>query len=205
MRFLPTVSQSSGPRFVRHTGTAAPLPAGIVEPLRYLHEERDSEDFLLRSETYRGATILLAATTVGAEAFTGIAGSMPALGVRAVIAPGFGPVFFSEAVRQGVLLVALPQEVVDRMVAWVEANPRQDMTVDLEAQIIDVPGMGRLPFESLPRVRHRLLHGLDDLDELLQHREDTIAFRMRDREQRPWLYASNAPIDPSRRDPGEPE
>jgi 3-isopropylmalate/(R)-2-methylmalate dehydratase small subunit len=204
LRFLPTVSQSSGPRFVRHTGTAAPLPAGTVEPLRYLHEERDNEAFLLRSETYRGATILLAATIVGAEPLAGNAGSVPALGVRVVIAPGFGPVFFSEAVRQGILLVALPQDVVDGMVAWVVLNPRQTMTVDLEAQIIDIPGMGRIPFETPPRVRHRLLHGLDDLDELLQHREDTIAFRMRDREQRPWLYA-NAPIEPSRRGSGEPE
>jgi 3-isopropylmalate/(R)-2-methylmalate dehydratase small subunit len=204
LRFLPTVSQSSGPRFVRHIGTAAPLPAGTVDPLKYLNDERDHDDFLLRRESYRGATILLASTIVEADAFTGTAGSVAALGVRVVMGPGFGPVFFSEAVRQGILLVALPRDVLDGMMAWVEANPRQDMSVDLEAQIIDIPGMGQIPFEPPARVRHRLLHGLDDLDELLQHREDSIAFRMKDREQRPWLYTTKLPTEP-RSGSGEPE
>jgi 3-isopropylmalate/(R)-2-methylmalate dehydratase small subunit len=147
------------------------------------------EDLVVRSETYRGATILLAAAAVSAESFTSVEGSLSALGVRVVVAPGFGPAFFSAAVRQGILLVAFPQDMIEKIVAWVEANPRREMTVDLEAQLIDISGMGRIPFETPPRVRNRLLHGLDDLDELIQHREDTIAFRMEDRKRRPWLYA----------------
>jgi 3-isopropylmalate/(R)-2-methylmalate dehydratase small subunit len=173
VRFLPTISPSSGPRLVRHAGIAAQLSPGVVK--------------------HSGATILLAAETFGIEGFTRTEGNLPASGVRVLIAPGFGSEFFSEAVRQGILLVALPNEVIDGIIAWVEANPQQAMTVDLEAQLIDIPGMGRIPFETPPRVRHKLLHGLDDLDELIQHREDAVAFRMEDRKRRPWLYAGGAP------------
>lgn len=179
MRFLPTVSPSSGPRLVRHTGIAAQLSPGMVE--------------------LAGATILLGGETLGIDGFTD--GRLPAPGIRVLIAPGFGSEFFSQAVRQGILLVALPQEVIDGIVAWVDANPRQAMTVDLEAQLIDIPGMGRIPFETPPRVRHKLLHGLDDLDELVQHREEAVAFRLEDRKRRPWLYAGGAPGPGS----GDPE
>jgi len=193
LRILPTVSPTRGPRFLRHTGIAAPLSLGAVHATVL----EAVEDLLLRSDAYRGATILLTAGSVGAERFTDAEGSLPVIGIRVVIASGFGPAFFSEAVRHGLLLVALPQEVIDGMAAWVEANSRQAITVDLEAQLIDVPGMGRIPFEIAPRVRNRLLHGLDDLDELVQHREEAVAFRAEDRKRRPWLYPIGAPDDPS--------
>jgi 3-isopropylmalate/(R)-2-methylmalate dehydratase small subunit len=174
---------------------AADVPA--FEPLDYLRDYRDRQDFLLSREPYRGASILVVAAIVGAESFMGTEGGLPALGIRVVIAPGFGSAFFSEAVRHGVLPIALPRDVIEEMLAWVEANPRQEMTVDLEAQVIDIPGGERTPFEAPPRVRHKLLHGLDDLDELLQHREDAAAFRIEDRNRRPWLYATGAPVKPA--------
>ena len=59
--------------------------------------------------------------------------------------------------------------------------------MDLETQTIDVPGLGSFSFEAPPWVRRRLLHGLDDLDELLEHRDVAAAFRRADRDRRPAL------------------
>jgi 3-isopropylmalate/(R)-2-methylmalate dehydratase small subunit len=198
LRILPTVSPSSVPRLVRHTGTAVPLSLRTVddnglEPLRYLHDHREDHNFLLRREAYRDATILLAVATVGGESFTGFEGSLPALGIRVVIAPGFGPVFFSEAVRQGILLVSLDMAVIERLADWIDAHPQAEMTVDLEAEAIEIPDMERIPFAAHPRLRHKLLYGLDDLDELLQYREDAVVFRAEDRNRRPWLYNRGDP------------
>jgi 3-isopropylmalate/(R)-2-methylmalate dehydratase small subunit len=158
------------------------------EPLRYLHEQRESQNFLLNQERYRNASILLSGENVGTGSFTGAEVSLPALGIRVVIAPGFGPVFFSEAVRQGILLVPLTEEVIERIADWVEANARTEMTVDLETQVIEIPGMEPIGFAAHPRLRDRLLHGFDDLDELLQYRDEAVAFRTEDRNRRPWLY-----------------
>ena len=186
LKLLPIVSAPSAPSiapFLRLTGTAAPL--------------RDDQDLLLDRNAYGGATILLAAAPLDAESAEGGEGNLPESSIRVVMAPAFGPVFLSEAVRLGILLVALPEEVIERLIAWAQANPRHDITVDLEAQLIDVPGLGRIPFETPPRVRQRLLHGLGDLDELLQHREEALAFRAADLKRRPWLYAAEAPPEPS--------
>jgi 3-isopropylmalate/(R)-2-methylmalate dehydratase small subunit len=110
------------------------------------------------------------------------------MGIRTVIAPGFDARFFSEAVRQGILPVALPDETIDAIGARVESNPREIITVDLDSQTIEVPGLGRVAFETPPRVRRKLLHGLDDLEELLEHRDLAAAFRSADKRRRPWLY-----------------
>jgi hypothetical protein len=64
------------------------------------------------------------------------------------------------------------------------------MMVDLERQVIDVPGMAPVPFQMDPRVRNKLLGGLDDLDELQQHGDDARTKRSADRAARPWIYQS---------------
>jgi 3-isopropylmalate/(R)-2-methylmalate dehydratase small subunit len=115
---------------------------------------------------------------------------LPCIGIRAVIAPGFDARFVSEAVRQGILPVALPGETIDAIGARLEASPREMITVDLECQTVDVPGLGSFSFDTPPWVRRKLLQGLDDFDELLEHQEVAAAFRIEDRNRRPWLYAS---------------
>ncbi len=87
MRKLPVVAAGSGPRFVRHTGIAALLPPDASE----------NPDFALDQEPYRDATILLAGENFGtgrapeSEVFR-----LMSYGIRSVIAPGFGPAFYSD-------------------------------------------------------------------------------------------------------------
>lgn len=113
---------------------------------------------------------------------------LPCIGIKAVMAPGFDARFFSEAVRQGILPVSLPDATIAALGARIEANPHETITVDLDAQSIEVRGLERFSFEILPRVRRKLLQGLDDLDELLEHRDVAAAFRTEDSHRRPWLY-----------------
>ena len=168
MKILPIVPTSNAPapaapRFVRHSGTAV---------------------LLWRSSG--GAPGEPPSIAIASEEVA----SLPGMGIRAVIAPGFDAWFFSEAVRHGILPVAVPAETIDAIGARLEANPGESITVDLESQTIDVPGLGSVCFEALPRVRRKLLGGLDDLEELLAHRDVAAAFRRRDRDRRPWLYAA---------------
>jgi hypothetical protein len=181
VRLLPIVPASGAPPsgvpgFVRHCGVAALL--------------------------WRSADAVpgeLPSIVVARE----VVAHLPRIGIRVVIAPGFDARFFSEAVREGILPVALPADTIDAMGARLEAAPRERITVDLEGQTIEVPGLGSVGFETPARVRRKLLHGLDDLDELLEHRDVAAAFRTGDMNRRPWLYAS-APLAPPRdRDPND--
>ena len=179
MRKLPVVTAGNGPRFVRHTGKAAPLlPDGSEEP-----------DLVLEQEPYRDASILLAGENFGAggaaeaEVFR-----LMAYGVRSVIAPGFGPAFYSSCLTLGMLPVTLSEEMIEKITEGVVSNPGVEITVDLERQVIEVPGMEPISFSIDARASNKLLQGVSDLDEMLQHSENVVAFRNQDRNRRPWIY-----------------
>ena len=173
------VTGGSGPRFVRH--------AGIVAPLR--PDGSEGTDFVLDQEPYRDASILLAG-----ENFSG--GSAPesevfrlmAYGIRSVIAPGFGSAFYNNCLTFGMLPVTLGREVIEKITDRVVSSPGLEMTVDLERQVIEVPGMEPVSFSIDARARNKLLQGLSDLDEMLGHTENVVAFRNHDRNRRPWIY-----------------
>ena len=179
MRKLPVVAAGSGPRFVWHTGIAAPL----------LPDASEDPDFVLDQEPYREASILLAGGNFGT-------GSAPesevfrlmAYGIRSVIAPGFGPEFYSNCLTYGMLPVTLSEEVIEKIADRVVSSPGVEMTVDLENQVIEVPGMEPVSFSIDDRARNKLLQGMNDLDEMRQHSENVVAFRNHDRNRRPWIY-----------------
>ena len=179
MRKLPVVTGGSGLRFVRH--------AGIVAPLR--PDGSEGTDFVLDQEPYRDASILLSGENFGT-------GSAPesevfrlmAYGIRSVIAPGFGPEFYSNCLTFGMLPVTLGREVIEKISDRVVSNPGVEMTVDLERQVIEFPGMEPFSFSIDDRARNKLLQGVSDLDEMLQHSENVVAFRDHDRHRRPWIY-----------------
>ena len=173
------VAGGSGPRFVRHTGIAAPL----------LSDGSENPDFVLDQEPYRDASILLAGENFGAggssesEVFR-----LMAYGIRSVIASGFAPAFYSNCLTYGMLPVTLGEEVIEKITEEVVSNPGLEMTVDLENQLIEVPGMEPVSFSIDARARDKLLQGMSDLDEMLQHNENVVAFRSHDRNRRPWIY-----------------
>ena len=179
MRDLPVVSRGSGPRFLRHTGLAAPL----------LSDGSENPDFVLDQEPYRNASILLAGENFGT-------GSAPesevfrlmAYGIRSVIAPSFAAAFYSNCLTYGMLPVTLGEEVIEKLAEGVVSNPGVEMTVDLEGQVIELSGMESVSFSMDARARNKLLQGLSDLDEMRQHSENVVAFRNHDRNRRPWIY-----------------
>ncbi|MEA2269945.1 MAG: 3-isopropylmalate/(R)-2-methylmalate dehydratase small subunit [Solirubrobacteraceae bacterium] len=96
-------------------------------------------------------------------------------GFKAVIAPSFADIFFSNCTKIGLLPVALPEEDVKAIMAAGHAR------VDLEAQEVSFDGRS-VGFDIDPDARHRLLHGLDEIGLTLQ-REDAIAAYERERER----------------------
>ncbi len=109
--------------------------------------------------------------------------------MRVVIATSFGPEFEGSCVAFGLLPVPLDPEAVEEIEEWVGSNPKEEMTVDLETEEIRLAGREAVSFSIHPRLRNKLLFGLSELEEMLEHRAQTIAFRRADRTRRPWLYA----------------
>ncbi len=210
------------PIFVRHAGIPAPflqhnintdiiapassgnriLPNGTpaeraFEGLRYFPDGTENPDFFSNQEAYRNASIMLTGRNFGAGSSRpgGVTWPM-AMGIRVVIAPSFGPIFYTNSFRYGLLAVPLEMKVIEQLAEWAESNPGVEMMVDLERQVIQAPGLAPVSFEVDSRVRRKLLEGLDDLEEIREHADDARALRSWDRTRRPWIYQTRGNSGP---------
>ncbi|MBJ7348383.1 MAG: 3-isopropylmalate dehydratase small subunit [Thermoleophilaceae bacterium] len=77
-------------------------------------------------------------------------------GFKVIIAPSFADIFYSNCAKNGMVLVALPEDQVQ------ELAKASEITVDLEAQTVAAGGKS-YPFEIDAEIRNRLINGLDDI------------------------------------------
>jgi 3-isopropylmalate/(R)-2-methylmalate dehydratase small subunit len=96
-------------------------------------------------------------------------------GFRAVIAPSFADIFYSNCTKVGLLPVVLPAEEVRALMQAGEAE------VDLAAQVVRFDGR-EAGFEIDQEIKHRLLNGLDDIGVTLSD-EGAIDAYERERER----------------------
>ena len=97
-------------------------------------------------------------------------------GFRAAIAPSFGDIFRSNALKNGFLPVVLPEDAVAGMLEALAREPRARIALDLERQTVTAPGGAVHGFDIEPFARQCLLEGLDELDYTLTQAERIAAF-----------------------------
>jgi 3-isopropylmalate/(R)-2-methylmalate dehydratase small subunit len=197
--------------FVSLTSVAAPLPAAdidtdVIFPARFLlllnreglgqhlfHERRKvaaQERFVLDRPPFDKAQILVAGRNFGCgssreQAVWALADS----GIRCVIAPSFGEIFFANCFRNGVLAIHLGEDSHDRVMS--AALTEKPLTVDLESQAVRLPNGESVTFRIDPHRRRALLLGLDQIGSILaDDMPDIEDFERRHQAAAPWLHLS---------------
>ena len=164
------------------------LDAG--EPGQPAAQRRPNPDFVLNLPRYRGAGILLARDNFGCGSSREHAPwALLQYGIQAVIAPGFGDIFRNNALRNGLLVVRLPEADVDTLFREVQARPGYHLQVDLPAQRVRSPSGGDWPFEIEPFRKRCLLEGLDELSLALAAAPAIRDWERRMQAARPWAAA----------------
>jgi 3-isopropylmalate/(R)-2-methylmalate dehydratase small subunit len=147
-------------------------------------------DFVLNQVRYAGAQILLARDNFGCGSSREHAPwALHEFGFRAIIAPSFADIFFSNCFKNGLLPIVLPADTVDGLFREVEATPGYRLRIDLPEQRITTPQGLDLRFGIDPSHKHSLVHGLDEIGQTLNHAEAIRAFEVTHRERFPWLFA----------------
>jgi 3-isopropylmalate/(R)-2-methylmalate dehydratase small subunit len=132
-------------------------------------------DFELRRSEYAGAGILLTGRNFGSgSSREHAAWALQEYGFEAVIAPSFGDIFRTNALKIGLVPVVLPEKDVETLMSAVAGG--ESLTVDLEAQQVSGPGDLVVPFEFEPFARESLLRGLDDIALTLKREEKITAY-----------------------------
>ncbi|MDQ3216141.1 MAG: 3-isopropylmalate dehydratase small subunit [Pseudomonadota bacterium] len=151
-----------------------------------------NQEFVLNQARYKNASILLAGRNFGCGSSREHAPwALLQFGFRAVIAPSFADIFFNNCTKNGLLPVALPQAVVDRLFDEVAVTPGYQLTVDLPRQLV-VEGDGtEHGFDVAPFRKHCLLNGFDDIELTLRHSDKIAAFESKRLTERPWLVKTS--------------
>ncbi len=134
---------------------------------------------------YAGANILIAGDNFGCgSSREHAAWALSDLGIDAVIAPSFSDIFSGNAFKNGILTVALPQEVVDRLLEVARTAP---LSIDLENQTVTTPFQDRFTFEIDPFRKYCLMGGLDEVGMTLAEEAVIADFETEMALERPWL------------------
>jgi 3-isopropylmalate/(R)-2-methylmalate dehydratase small subunit len=183
---------------IRRTG----FGPNLFDEWRYLdrgepgqdHSKRPlNPDFVLNQPRYAGASVLLARRNFGCGSSREHAPwAIGEYGFRAVIAPSFADIFFNNCFKSGLLPIALPEDVVDRLFGEVLATPGYALAIDLAAQTVATPGGAVHRFEVDAFRKECLLNGWDDIGLTLRHADKIRAYETERLKRMPWLAARPA-------------
>jgi 3-isopropylmalate/(R)-2-methylmalate dehydratase small subunit len=148
---------------------------GCFYAWRYNADGTPKEDFVLNDPSYADAEILIAGRNFGSGSSREHAvWALTDYGFRCVITPGFADIFYNNSLKNGLLLVPLPEDAVNMLLDLIEEEPTTQIRVDLEAQTVTLPDGQTHSFDIDPFRKMCLLEGMDDLG-YLQSKADAVA------------------------------
>lgn len=188
-------------KFTTITSTCVPMPAENIDtdriiPARFLkstsregfgeklfYDQRfDADgnqiaDFPLNNPAY-GGVILVAGKNFGCgSSREHAAWAIHDYGFRVVVSSFFADIHKNNELNSFVLPVTIPQDMLDKLLETITADPTTKVVVDLENQTIKCETAGiEYKFEINPYKKYCLLNGLDDVDYLLSRRDDVVAY-----------------------------
>ena len=202
--------------FEQHTGIAAPLiqlnidtdaiiPSreiksvskkgledGLFAEWRYLSlkTRKENPEFILNQEPYRRASLLLTGENFGCgSSREHAAWALSQWGIRVIVAPSFGSIFYNNCIQNGILPVVLETEKIRELQTFVELNPAvNQLIVDLRATTITAGSNTKYRFYIEPSNQQNLLQGIDAIESTLKLMPSIEAFEKNDNQIRPWVY-----------------
>nr|WP_310524888.1 3-isopropylmalate dehydratase small subunit [Polymorphobacter sp.] len=189
--------------FTTLSGTAIPFGAenvdtDVIIPARFLKTItrtglgksaftviRQDPDNIFDTQRNKGAPILIAGDNFGCGSSREHAPwALADMGIRTVIAPSFADIFSGNAFKNGMLLVVLPQDQIDRLLTVAATDA---ITVDLENQVVTTGFQDRFAFPIDPFRKHCLVNGLDEIGLTVAMDADIAAHEKRLADERPWI------------------
>jgi 3-isopropylmalate/(R)-2-methylmalate dehydratase small subunit len=162
----------------------------VGEPGKDPRSRKPNPEFVLNYPQYKGATILLARKNFGCgSSREHAAWALQQYGFRAVIAPSFADIFFTNSFKNGFLPVALTELEVDHLFNEAAAHPGYKLTIDLAAQTVVTPSGKAMRFDIDPTRRENLINGLDEIGVTLKNADDIRAYEEKRKRSEPWIFS----------------
>ena len=163
------------------------LAKGLFYDFRFDFDGNPKPDFVLNQPAYQGVNMLVCGDNFGCGSSREHAPwALLDYGVRCVVAPSFGDIFYNNCFENGLLPVRLPVEQVHELMDEARGGNHR-FSVDLEAQTVTSPSGKVFHFDIHPGRKEKLLKGLDSIGETLQHAAEIDQYEARQAHAAPWL------------------
>jgi 3-isopropylmalate/(R)-2-methylmalate dehydratase small subunit len=193
---LVTVEAKACPLPLAGVDTDQIIPARFMKRPRsegygafLLHDLRQGADApatCLDNPVYQGAAVLVARRNFGSGSSREAAVyALADYGFRVVVAPSFGDIFASNAVKNGVLPARVSEADAEALLASEAVREGRAIRIDLAGQTITAGNLVAA-FDIDPVWKTQLLNGWDDIDLTMARTGDIESFRARDALARPW-------------------
>lgn len=135
------------------------------------------KDFVLNDPTYSGE-ILVAGKNFGCgSSREHAAWAIAGYGFRVVVSSFFADIHKQNELNNFVLPVVISEEFLAEIFASIEANPQNELTINLPEQTISNNSTGRTEhFEINGYKKYCLINALDDIDFLIESKDKIKAF-----------------------------
>jgi 3-isopropylmalate/(R)-2-methylmalate dehydratase small subunit len=145
-------------------------------------------DFVLNQPRYAGASVLLARRNFGCGSSREHAPwALDQYGFRAILAPSYADIFFTNCFKSGLLPIVLPEAVIAQLFDEVAAFPGYRLAIDLPRQVVIKPDGAEIPFDVQPFRKYCLVNGFDDIGLTLRHADKIRGFEAERLARMPWL------------------
>ena len=163
-------------RYLKVTDKAG-LGDGLFSDWRYNPDGSAKPDFVLNQPQYQGARILLAGDNFGCGSSREHAPwALVGWGIRVVISTSFADIFRGNALKNGLLPVEVPGEVLESLFDLTVEAPQVEITIDLEEQTVTLPDDSVIRFSIDDFVRKCLLDGVDQLGYIRSFMDEIVAY-----------------------------
>jgi 3-isopropylmalate/(R)-2-methylmalate dehydratase small subunit len=160
----------------------------LFHDLRFNDDGSPRASFVLNQPGAQGAGIIVAERNFGCGSSREHAvWSLYDYGIRAVIAPSFGDIFYNNSLQNGLLPIALPDDAVQSLLSDHERTPGCHLTIDLASQTVVTPEGRTLTFAIDPFRKSCLLAGADDIGVTLGLEGDIRRFELEQERKIGWL------------------
>ena len=177
-------------RFLK-TLTRTGLGKNLFDPLRYDPKTgEENPDFVLNKPAYRNSEILVAGHNFGCGSSREHAPwALLDFGIRCVISTDFADIFYNNSSKNGILLIRVSPEELEKLMEGAERGANATMTVDLESQEITNSDGEKITFDVESFKKHCLLNGLDDIGLTLEKESSILSYEEKQKASEPWLFA----------------
>jgi len=160
-------------RFLKTTEKSG-LADALFFDWRYDENGDPRPDFIINKPEMQGRQVLLAGDNFGAGSSREHAPwALTSWGIRAILSTSFADIFRNNSLKNGLLPIVVDEDTHRQLFDQFAALPEAEVTIDLEAQVVHLPGDQDLAFEVDPFARRMLLEGKDEIGWLLD-RSDAI-------------------------------